>query len=119
MADGVVCPTDIFNNVIGIASKLKFQDATSGTPIVSPKSAASVTLEIPVGATCLHICCDAAWKYGEGTLAGTAGNGYVNAVAGEWATIPVLNVASVVCLTASGNPGSFEFFFEINNGSRT
>ena len=94
--------------------RTKFQDATAA-PVVSPVSAINLTVTPPVGfAVCMFRNTTKNIKYGEGTFAGTAGNGYGTALVNEWVAMSVSsNVgAQTLATTSDGIAGTWEFFFK-------
>jgi hypothetical protein len=102
-----------------IPKRAKYEDG-AGTPQVSPLTSSAsgvVTLTTPSGAIWLHARCAAkGLKFGEGTLAGTAGNGYCQTNAAEWVAIPVRGVATVILITVDASQQAIEFFYEMLAG---
>ena len=100
------------NEILGVSTKPKYQDG-SETPQVSPISASSLTLTRPNGAVRLHITCDAAYKAGEGTLAGTADNGYVPVAENTWYDVECVGLDSIPVATQSGSAGNWAFLWDM------
>jgi hypothetical protein len=89
-------------------------DDATGTAQTSPKTIASpglITLVAPAWASRLAVTANKIFRWGQGDLDGTAGDGYWEAQAKEVVDIPVIPGASIVLKPSTNAETIWTFFF--------
>ena len=103
--------------------RCRFQDKATIVNVSPKQSSVLGVLTLTPGPHDIFVhfrCVAKGLKFGQGTLAGTAGNGYGNSNAAEWCVLPVRATAdedgTVTVVTSDASQQDIEFFFDTIEG---